>query len=290
MINQILSIFLALSPYSEKASRYDNVVSTLQKINSTYSGTTKLITIGTNDKGVPIQGLEIGTGPVHSLIVATHHGNEYGSTAVSLAVAEQLAMQPIAGQTVYVIPVLNITGYNANNRYESGVKGSFDPNRDYPGPCAGSSNFNLKSTKTLADFFAEKQIQISATLHTYFPAVVYPWGISTRDLSTPYDDQYKKLVDAATKESGYKTGNNTEVLYPADGTFEDYAYWKYGAWSLLFELGFTHSPSQTEIENMVQSNVPGIRRFLETSPTERVSQHSFSGRCDPYMLKRVWLE
>ena len=222
--------------------------------------------------------------------MGTHHGNEYGSTAVALGVADALAKKPVEGQTVYIVPVLNITGYNRSSRNESGVSGSYDANRDYAGPCKSGTTYNLKSTKALADFIDTRDVQISATLHTYWPAVVYPWGISTRDLSTPYDAQYKTLVAAATQESRYQTGNNTEILYPADGTFEDYAYWKHGIWSLLFELGFSHSPDATAIKNMVDANVPGIRRFLEISPKVRASNHAFTGRCDRAGLQRVWLE
>ena len=31
-------------------------------------------------------------------------------------------------------------------------------------------------------------------------------------------------------------GASTDVVYPCDGAFEDYAYWKHGMWSLLLEL------------------------------------------------------
>lgn len=287
MLDAILSLFLLAGP---NPSNYDRVIQTIQQVAQQNPGTTQLISIGVNDKGVPIQALQIGSGAVNALIVATHHGNEYGSTAVAMGVADSLAKNPVAGLTVYVVPVLNIGGYNQNNRYESSLAGSHDPNRDYPGPCKSGSTFNLKSTKALADLVEQKNIAISATLHTYWPAVVYPWGISTRDLSTPHDDQYKKLVAAATVESGYQTGNNTEILYAADGTFEDYAYWKHGIWSLLFELGFSHSPDQTAIKNMVESNIPGIRRFLEQSPKERATIHNFTGRCDAKIMQRMWLE
>lgn len=287
MIDAILSLFMITGP---SPSNYDKVVQNIQQIAQQNPGTSQIISIGVNDKGIPIQALKIGNGSVNSLIVATHHGNEYGSTAVSLAAADNLARNPVAGQTVYVVPVLNIGGYNQNSRNESNLNRSYDPNRDYTGPCRSGSTFNLKSTKALADFVQEKNIVISATLHTYFPAVVYPWGISTKDLSTPYDDQYKLLVAAATKESGYRTGNNTEVLYPADGTFEDYAYWKHGIWSLLFELGFSHRPNTQDIQNMIDSNVPGIRRFLEQSPKERVVNHQFTGQCDARIMQRVLLE
>jgi predicted deacylase len=287
MLDSILALFLMAGP---NPSKYENVVSTLQRIVQENPANAKLISIGVNDQGVPIQGLQIGSGEVNALVVGTHHGNEYGSTAVALGVAAALAKEPIEGETVFVIPVLNVTGYNKNSRIENGVRGSFDPNRDYTGPCKRGANFNLKSTKALADFVDAKNIQISATLHTYWPAVVYPWGISTRDLSTPYDDQYKQLVSAATQESGYQTGNSTDILYAADGTFEDYAYWKHGIWSLLFELGFSHSPDPTAVKNMVDVNIPGIRRFLQNSPKQRAVVHNFDGKCDSRVMQRVWLE
>ncbi len=287
MLNTILSMFLTIGP---SASNYEKVTVTIQQIAAQNPGTTKVISIGISDKGLPIQALQIGSGPVNSLVVATHHGNEYGSTAVALGIADSLAKKPVDGQTVYVVPVLNITGYNQGNRYESNTTRSFDPNRDYPGPCRSGETFNLKSTKALADFVNDKNIVISATLHTYWPAVVYPWGISTSDLSTPYDDQYIQLAKAATVESNYQIGNNTQLLYAADGTFEDYAYWKHGIWSLLFELGFSHNPDQAAIKNMVEVNVPGLRRFLETSPKTKVTQHQFTGKCDVRVMQRMWLE
>ncbi len=272
------------------ATNYEKVVTTIQQIAEKYPANAKLISIGVNDQGTPIQALQIGSGEMSTMVVGTHHGNEYGSTAVALGFADALAKNPIVGQTVYVIPVLNITGYNRFNRNESGIQGSLDSNRDYPSPCKSGANFQLKSTKALADLVEQKNIQASATLHTYFPAVVYPWGISTHDLSTPYDAEYQRLTAAATVESRYQTGNSTQVLYAADGTYEDYAFWKHGIWSLLFELGFSHNPDSTAIKNMVDVNTPGLRRFLESSPKTRAVDHAFKGRCDLNALQRIWLE
>jgi carboxypeptidase T len=283
MLESIIALFMLQAP---SAANYDNVIHQLNQIAANHSAQAQVVTIGVNDQGTPIKALKVGNGEVASLVVATHHGNEYGSTAVALGFAQSIAARPIQGQTVYIVPVLNVTGYNRGNRYEGGV----DPNRDYPSPCKTDKAFRLKSTSALAQFIDEKNIQISATLHTYWPAVVYPWGISTTDLSTPYDDVYKKLVADATVESRYQTGNNTQILYAADGTFEDYAYWKHGIWSLLFELGFSHNPDPTAIKNMVDVNTPGLRRFLENSPKTRVTAHGFSGRCDSRAMQRVLLE
>lgn len=287
MLDMILSLFLLQAP---SASNYDSVVNTLNQIAAQNPAQVQVITIGVNDQGTPIKGLKIGNGPTASLVVGTHHGNEYGSTAVALGFAQSIAVKPVDGQTVYVVPVLNVTGYNKNNRYESNLQTSVDANRDYPSPCKTDKAFRLKSTQALATFLDDKNVQISATLHTYWPAVVYPWGISTNDLSTPYDNTYKQLVADATRESHYQTGNNTEVLYAADGTFEDYAYAKHGIWSLLFELGFSHNPDSTAIKNMVDVNTPGLRRFLENSPKVRVTAHDFTGRCDRQAIQRVLLE
>jgi hypothetical protein len=123
----------------------------------------------------------------------------------------------------------------------------------------------------------------AATLHTFHPAVVYPWGFGTPDLTPPYLDIFKLLVGAATVESGYATGNSTEVIYPASGTFEDYAFWSHGIWAILFELGHTHKPYQNDIDEMVKVNVPGIRRMLASAPAARAAEHEFHGKCDKLM-------
>ncbi|MFN3696391.1 MAG: M14 family zinc carboxypeptidase [Pseudobdellovibrio sp.] len=287
MLDSLLSLFMV---FSANPTNYDKVLNKLNEIISLNPAQVQMITIGTNDQGQPIRGLKIGQGGTSSLVVATHHGNEYGSTATALGFAESIARNPIADQSVYIIPVLNISGYNRNSRYESNLQTSVDPNRDYLSPCKSDRAFLLKSTQSLAQFLVDKDIQISATLHTYFPAVVYPWGISTTDLNTPYDQVYQSLVRDATLESRYRTGNNTQVLYPADGTFEDYAYWKHGIWSLLFELGFSHNPDSVAIKNMIEVNTPGLRRFLENSPKTRVVDHDFKGQCDSRSVQRVILE
>lgn len=293
MLTALLSLFLFQTPnsFAARATKYDGIVNQMEQLANQHADQVQIFTLANNDQGIPIKGLKIGHGAVQSLVVATHHGNEYGSTEVGIGFARYLAKSPIKNQTVWVIPVLNISGYNKNLREEKNSKTSLDPNRDYPGPCVYTKSFQLRSTTALAQFLEDKNIVISATLHTYSAMVVYPWGISTHDLSTPYDADYKKLVSAATVESGYQTGNNTELLYPADGTFEDYAYWKHGIWSLLFELGFSHNPDPQAVLNMINSNSPGIKRFLQTAPQNRVANHDFKGKCEVVKSRqRIFLE
>ncbi|HEY8279714.1 MAG TPA: M14 family metallopeptidase [Bdellovibrionota bacterium] len=261
--------------------KYPDVKAFVQKLAGDYRDSVTLLNLGVTDSKEDLIALKIGTGAIHNIVVSTHHGNEYGSTELALAFAESVARQPIQGQTIYIVPVLNITGYNSRSREERGGNGvSYDPNRNYPSPCGTEGPFTLKSTKLVADLIEREKIVASATLHTFSPAVMYPWGISTRDLDTGYTPEFKKIVADATVESRYPSGNSTELLYPADGTFEDYAFMKHGIWSILFELGYSHSPNDDAIKKMIEVNVPGLRRMFENAPKTNAANHSFHGKCD----------
>ena len=263
----------AATPFNRK---YSDIQAELKAIVAANPATAQMVDIGVNDTGQMIQGIKTGTGPVHNLLVATHHGNEYGSTEVGLAMAHSLAEAPIAGQTITVIPVLNVSGYDKRQRYEIGI----DPNRDYPGPCGSSAGpFSLKSTKALADYIAKENIVASTTLHTFSPFVLYPWGFGTDDVKTEYDQIYIDLGKASAIESGYPVGNSAEALYPANGCYEDYAMWKHGVWSMLYQLGFSHNPTQPAIDTLIAVNVPGLRRYYEQVPTARADHHAFNGKC-----------
>jgi hypothetical protein len=182
--------------------------------------------------------------------------------------------------------VLNIYGYDTRRRGEDTPDSVYDPNRDYPGPCGSAGPFKLKSTALLASFIDQQQIVAAATLHTFHPAVVYPWGFGTPDFNPPYLELFKALVGAATYESHYATGNSTDVIYPAAGTFEDYAFWHHGIWAILFELGHTHKPYQSDLAELIRVNVPGLRRMFETAPLARAAEHEFHGKCDKLMSIR----
>jgi carboxypeptidase T len=266
--------------------QYTDVQAFVQKLAHDYPANVTLFTLGTGDESQPIIAMKIGNGLIHNLLVSTHHGNEYGSTEVALAFAEDLAKNPIPNQTIFLIPVLNIGGYDARNREETDSRGvSDDPNRNYPGPCGTEGPFTLKSTKALAAFIDGEHIVASATMHTFFPAVVYPWGISTQDLNTPYMNEFTKMASDATQESHYQVGNSTQVIYPADGAFEDWAFWKHGIWSMLFEVGTTHTPNSSQIKDMVTTNVPGLRRMFQNAPTVPAVNHDFTGRCDTLLAR-----
>jgi carboxypeptidase T len=275
----------ATSPGSSQD--YKQVQQVMKQLAADHPNNASVFELGTNDQGVKLLGLKLGNGAVKNLIVGTHHGNEYGSTEVALGAAADLAVNPIQGRTIYLIPVLNVSGFETNTRNETNAGGSsVDANRDYPGPCGTEGPYRLKSTHALADFIDREGIVSSATLHTSGGLILYPWGISTSDLSTPYDPMFIDLGRMCAVASQYQVGNSTQLLYPADGAFEDYAFWKHGIWSILFEIGETHSPDPTQVAQIVRENVPGLRKFMEEAPVSRAIDHDFKGRCETKRSRR----
>ena len=216
-----LILFISSVSYADFSTtrKYKDITNYLHKLATQYPEQVEVFSIGFSDRGVAIEGVKIGHGPVRNLVVAAHHGNEYGAPEVAINFAESVAQMPIDGQTVYVIPVLNTEGYDTRTRWERANGRSYDPNRDYPGPCGSEGPFYLKSTKALADFIDREGIVAAATLHTYWPAAIYPWGLSTHDIDTPYTPVFMNMVQAATEASKYEIGNSGQVIYPADGTF-----------------------------------------------------------------------
>src|ERR1019366_7716064 len=113
LIIGILLGLLCSNASAQGPTNYEKVVEILKGVAARNPENSRLFILGYSHSGQKIDGLEIGHGLVHHLIVGAHHGNEYGSAAVAAEFAVKLAQGPIPEQTVYVIPVLNIAGYNA---------------------------------------------------------------------------------------------------------------------------------------------------------------------------------
>lgn len=278
LITTLIFVSAANADLSTKRT-YKDAVDFIHGLAIKYPKTTQVFSMGFSDAGIAIEGVMIGNGPVHNLMVGAHHGNEYGSAELALNFAEAIAQSPIDGQTMFVIPVLNIDGFNNRNRYERVNGRNIDLNRDYPGPCGTEGPHFSKSSKALADFIDKNNIVASATIHSFWPAAVYPWGISTEDVETPYTSTFLKMVQTATETSHYSVGNSTNLIYPADGCYEDYAYWKHGIWSILFEVGNSHNPDLTDLNTLIKVNIPGMRKMFEMAPTVRAEKHDFTGQC-----------
>lgn len=230
------------------AERYQKIVDRLNTLKGKYPLVSHIFSIGNNDDNVPLYAMRVSLTPtvadpqkIAHLVVGTHHGNELAAPEFAMYFLEQL-LAKYSSSDLYrenfpdkefvIIPVLNVSGYNAANRNEKGR----DPNRDYPGPCFSAVGGKLKSIRAIMEHLTTRTYVGSLTVHGYVGALTYPWGVNVSNPQTLDQNAFEKITKKAAELNGYRYGTSTDVVYPVDGAFEDYTYWKHGIWSLLLEL------------------------------------------------------
>ncbi|NBX92375.1 MAG: hypothetical protein EB078_03695 [Proteobacteria bacterium] len=274
----------ALSTASEPTGRYKAIYDQLLSLQAKNPQLAKVFSIGTNDEGTEIYALRVSVTPeqmdsakIGQLIVATHHGNEGGSTLFAVEYIKDLLKRyqtdelwraNLSQMEWTIIPVLNVSGYNANRRHEHGE----DPNRDYPGPCKTKGYGKLKSIRTLMSFLETRPFAGSVTAHGYVGNFTYPWGFYTDNNKTLDENQYRQIFRKVAEVNGYSYGNAGDAVYPANGCFEDYVYWKHGSWSLLLEL-------RTGSSSDVAGTVPAIARYFDLIDSSPSSKNQFQANC-----------
>lgn len=280
----LFSTVVYLNSFAAIEGRYAEIVKGLNTLNAKYENISKIISIGKNDDENEIFAMRVSLNPkavdstkVGHLIVGTHHGNERHAATFTMAFLENLlsrfnSSEVFRGQLAdtewTIIPVLNISGYNANTRYEKGL----DPNRDYAGPCIPAAGGKLKSISAMTSFLNTRIFSGSLTVHGYIGTLTYPWGVDTSDVHSHDHNLFEQITAKAAKINGYRYGTSTDIVYPADGTFEDYTYWKHGMWSLLLEL---ESGSDSDIK----SSVEAMALFFDNLNASPSTQHELTGKC-----------
>jgi carboxypeptidase T len=229
---------------------------------------TTLFSLGKNDQGVDIMGLVLGdsaSAQTRHLVVGTHHGNERAAAIVPLHFIEEMHKNRKSTDAYFVIPVLNVSGYNSSRREEIGSDHrSHDSNRDYEDPCTTKADFKLKSTTLLAQLVEREDITSAVSVHGYVGTLTYPWGTTASDYATKDDAFMEVWAAKAAKINNYRVGTHGAAIYPAAGAFEDWAYYKHGVWSYLLEI---RSPSSD-----LKKDALSLVEFFKLSPKVR-SQH-----------------
>ena len=278
-------------------SSYDAIVQRMKSLEDRHPHLAKMVSMGQNDQGAHVLGLYLakhggGNQPKsHHLLLATHHGNERNPANLSLAFAQQLVNvfsdqenphPSLEQRAFYVFPVLNISGYNKSLRYEQDALGRWhDSNRDYPDACAMSQPFKLRTTSLVNHFINTQNIISAVSVHGDIGTFTYPWGFYTDSPRTPDHEIYQQILSYATQANGYQTGTHKEVIYPAAGSFEDWAYHDHGIWVALFET----APNFNQ-----QADVEALLRFFATVPTQRSLDHAHYGQCINWEIIRHSLD
>lgn len=264
--------------------KYAEIVQGIRKLNNTYKNFSQVISLGDNDDGIPIVGLRISLTPnmrdsrkIAHFVVGTHHGNEKHAPVFTLAFTESLLKKYRTRESFreglnetewYIFPVLNISGYNRGERREKNV----DPNRDYPGPCARNIRSKLKSVRLVQDFLKTRVFSASLTVHGYIGSLTYPWGVDTSNTHSLDHNFFDQVVGKAASFNKYKHGTSTDVIYPCNGSFEDYTYWKQGLWSVLLEL-------KNGSNKDIQDSVEAAHAYFSQVNSSPSLKNQFNGQC-----------
>lgn len=269
------------------AAAYDEIVDYIDDTVDEYPQIVEKFELTRNDMNETIWGVRIAsphasTNAKEVLVVGVHHGNERLSAEVAVsfinqAVSDILSRQRsfLSSDTIYhVIPVLNINGYNNNERREKvSFSSSLDPNRDYPDPCGGGY-LQLRSTNALANYLRSSNIVGAVTIHGYIGTFTFPWGTYTSETQTHDHEKFIEMAHAAAEVNNYRIGTHADEIYPTAGVFEDWAYHEMGIWVSLIELNYS-----TDIARDAAS----IMTYFEHVPDTRSNDHNHLGDC-----RRVW--
>jgi len=270
------------------AAEYDRIITAMQTLVNANPAYVQLMDIGKNDQNVLIQGIRIQNPnyleeptKVPQLVVGAHHGNERTSADLAMNFANKVVAKmkdpncaeyaKISRSVFYIIPVLNIGGFNSNSRYEKNASGtSIDPNRDYPDPCAGNTYYRLASIRNLAYFVEQNNIVGAITIHGYVGTFTHPWGMYTSNYQTADHALFKTMTAQAVKANGYVSGTHGDIVYPASGSFEDWAYHKFGVWCILMEIKSTSSDLNKDADCFMIyfTLVPDTRSSNHVHPSE----------------------
>lgn len=283
-----LLVSLSAGPASAAVAtgKYKGVVDRLFRLQNRFPRVSRIFSLGENDDGVNVYAIRLSLTPekmdrtkVGHVVVSTHHGNEPDTPEMTLAFLQRMlerysdpsvTKSELADTEYYVVPVLNVSGYNTGVRRERGI----DPNRIYPGPCTPSPVEHLKSIDNLIRFLGTRSFAGSITVHGYLTSLTYPWGLFTDDYRSKDDAQYDYLIRKAAEKNGYPAGNGALVLYPANGCYEDYVYWKYGTWSMLVEID-SGEPDD------IAKTVPAMETFFSLINRSPSGQNQFTANCVP---------
>lgn len=259
----LLLIVLSITSLNLFADDYDVILSRLNELDK--KPNTSLFTLGQNDQGRDIVGIILGEpdrAATKHLVVGTHHGNERAAAQVPLLFVESMLNSLDNNTAYFVVPVLNISGYNKSRREEIGADGrSHDSNRDYEDACSTKADFKLKSTTLIADFIERENIIAAVSVHGYVGTFTFPWGTNAKDYSTLDNHYMEAWAKLAVKHNKYKVGTHGGAIYPAAGAFEDWGYYKLGVWSYLLEIKSPSSDLNKDAMSLVE--------FFKHAPTER---------------------
>ena len=241
------------------------------------------VVLGTSVDGRPIDGLWIGQPPGSGApvyrVLGGHHGDEWSSFEVPLALAEVLAagdgQDPeitalLDETTLWIAPYVNPDGIVEGSRYNANA---VDLNRNYdyawnpfeflPGPYPFSEP-ETRAVQAMSHYnlpMAGLSFHAGATNigyvwnHTLIPAP--DWELAL-ELGTLYAEQTANTEFWVT---------NGAAWYVTFGDTNDWSYGRYGVLDFTVEVTVEKAPPPSEIPDFVAGQIDATLALLSTRPT-----------------------
>jgi hypothetical protein len=109
-----------------------------------------------------------------------------------------------------------------------------DPNRDFPYDTDYDICMKGAASRIMDMVYRKWKIDLTITVHQGGDEIAWAWGAPSRNGLAPKDKDIYEVWGKAMKEAGgsntrigmktIKTGDMNTLIYPAKGSFEDWAY------------------------------------------------------------------
>lgn len=237
-----------------------------------------LAVLGWSVEGRPIDALWLGQPPTSEApvlrVLGAHHGDEWSSFELALALAEELVARDgldpkvtelLDRATIWVVPYVNPDGVVARRRYNArGV----DLNRNYDFQWrssayrAGPAPFSEPETRAVRALFQYDPPLLGLSLHSGAVNIGYVWNWTTE----PADDRplleelawgYAELTQAP----GFWVTAGAD-WYVTHGDTNDWSYGRFGVLDFTVELTYAKSPRPEAIPTFLADHLDAALAFL----------------------------
>jgi hypothetical protein len=155
----------------------------------------------------------------------------------------------------------------------------------------GEHPFSESENRAMRDLAEEERFLMSITYHSQGEVIYYPWD--WRGRKAPDD---KLLSEIAHGLAGSITTMEGDTTYKAEygagtvGQSYPWLYGRYGTFDFIVETGRgSHIFPPGEIEGIVQSNLNGVRYFLNRASGPGVSAHVTDARTGEAVQAEIWI-
>lgn len=242
-------------------------------------------------------------------IVGCHHAREWISVEVPLLFASYLleyyennsyVHNLVDHAQIYIMPIENPDGlefsihtyrlWRKNRAYNGNFSWGVDTNRNYgfmwgyddigsnPDPTSlvyrGPYAFSEPETTAIQEFLLEHPPAGAISYHNYSQVILVPWGYT--DIYTPDHAQHRMIANTMSDLMFAVNGNRyafgaAELMYPTNGTFEDWVYGTFTVPAFCIELppvdvvhGGFFTPEEA-INPIFWENLPALLYFVDYS-------------------------